>query len=61
MILEKINQISDLKKLNKHELTLLAKEVRDLIIDTTSENGGHLASSLGVVELTIAILLSLDL
>lgn len=61
MILEKINQISDLKKLNKHELTLLAKELRDLIIDTTSENGGHLASSLGVVELTIAILLSLDL
>ena len=61
MLLETINQPSDLKKLNKQELNLLAKEVRDLIINTTSENGGHLASSLGVVELTIAIMLALDL
>ena len=61
MILENIKQISDIKKLNKQELKQLAKEVRELIIDTTSKNGGHLASSLGVVELTIAILLALDL
>lgn len=60
-MLERINNPSDLKKLNKQELEILAKEVRELIINTTSNNGGHLASSLGVVELTIAIILSLDL
>ena len=61
MILDKINKSSDLQKLNKQELYQLADEVRKLIINTTSNNGGHLASSLGVVELTIAILLALDL
>ena len=61
MILDKINKSSDLQKLNKQELYQLADEVRELIINTTSNNGGHLASSLGVVELTIAILLALDL
>ena len=61
MILETINNPSDLKKLNIDELNILSKEVRELIINTTSKNGGHLASSLGVVELTIALLLSLDL
>ena len=61
MILDSINKSSDLKKLNIKGLYQLATEVRELIINTTSNNGGHLASSLGVVELTIAILLALDL
>lgn len=59
-ILEKIKTQKDIKSLTTDELTLLAKEVRDLIIKSTSENGGHLASSLGVVELTIALILSYD-
>jgi len=46
----------DIKKLTYTELNQLAKEVRDYIIDVVSTNGGHLAPSLGVVELTIAIL-----
>lgn len=59
-ILDKIESISDIKTLNDEELILLAKEVRELIIKSTSENGGHLASSLGVVELTIALILAYD-
>lgn len=54
-ILESINQPDDLKLLMPKQLTQLADEIRDLIINTVSENGGHLASSLGVVELTIAL------
>ena len=54
-ILDKINSTYDLKKLSYDELNILAKEVREFIIDRTSKNGGHLASSLGVVELTIAL------
>lgn len=59
-ILSKINSTKDIKKLSFEELSLLSKEVRDMIIDGTSKSGGHLASSLGVVELTIALLLSYD-
>lgn len=55
MLLEKINGPKDLKKLKPAELDLLAGEVRDYILDVISKNGGHLASSLGVVELTIAL------
>lgn len=54
-ILESINQPDDLKLLMPKQLTQLADEIRDLIINTVAENGGHLASSLGVVELTIAL------
>jgi 1-deoxy-D-xylulose-5-phosphate synthase len=54
-VLEKINSPADLKKLNHLELDNLAREVRDEIIITVSQNGGHLASSLGAVELTIAL------
>lgn len=57
---EKINNIGDIKKLSTNDLEKLAKEVRELIIESISENGGHLASSLGVVELTIALLYSFD-
>jgi 1-deoxy-D-xylulose-5-phosphate synthase len=54
-ILENINSPSDLKKLNGNDLIQLAGEIRDQIIKTISKNGGHLASSLGAVELTIAL------
>lgn len=53
--LDKINSPVDVKKLNKDELPELAKECREVLIDTVSQNGGHLASNLGVVELTIAL------
>lgn len=55
-ILDKINGPDDLKKLTYDELSILAHEVREYIIDRTSRSGGHLASSLGVVELTIALI-----
>ena len=54
-MLEKIKSPSDLKKLNIKQLKQLAEEIRREIIDSVSENGGHLASNLGVVELTLAI------
>ena len=59
-ILNRISSISDIKKLSYEELEKLAREVRELIIDRTSKNGGHLASSLGVVELTIALITAFD-
>lgn len=54
-MLEKINNTNDLKKLDIKEKKELAKDIRDTIIDVVSKNGGHLASNLGVVELTIAL------
>ncbi len=53
--LDKINSPDDVKKIDKKELPELADEVRSVLIDTVSKNGGHLASNLGVVELTIAL------
>ena len=53
--LEKINSPNDLKKMSKNDLPLLASEIRKIIIDVVSKNGGHLAPSLGAVELAIAI------
>ena len=54
-VLDKINSPEDLKILNNKGKEQLAKEIRDFIIDIVSKNGGHLASNLGVVELTIAL------
>lgn len=54
-MLEKINSSEDVKKLNLEEKEILAEEIRSYILQVVSENGGHLASNLGVVELTIAI------
>ncbi len=54
-LLEQINSPKDLKKLTLKEKETLSQEIRDLIIDVTSKNGGHVASNLGVVELTIAL------
>ncbi len=54
-MLEKINSPEDVKKLNIEEKKQLAEEIRKYILEVVSENGGHLASNLGVVELTIAL------
>jgi 1-deoxy-D-xylulose-5-phosphate synthase len=54
-LLTKINEPADLKKLSVSELNRLADEIRETIVSTVSKNGGHLASNLGVVELTIAL------
>ena len=54
-LLDKITNPNDLKGLTTAELELLAKEVREFIIQIVSETGGHLASSLGVVDLTLAL------
>lgn len=54
-ILNNITNPKDLKKLNYEDKKELAEEIRSYIIDVVSKNGGHLASNLGVVELTIAL------
>ena len=54
-ILDRINKPDDLKKLNLLEKNKLAEEIREYILEVVSKNGGHLASNLGVVELTIAL------
>ena len=54
-MLEKVNSLEDLKKLNIEDKKILAKDIRKYILEIVSKNGGHLASNLGVVELTIAI------
>ena len=59
--LDKINSPTDLKKLNLTETAALADEIREVILDTTSQNGGHVASNLGVVELTLALHRAFDL
>ena len=61
MILEQIQNPDDIKKLNGDELKTLAQEIREFLIDKISVTGGHLASNLGVVELTIALFLSFHL
>ena len=55
-ILDRIESLEDVKNLSVDSLKVLASEIRELIIDTVSKQGGHLASSLGVVELTLAML-----
>ncbi len=59
MILEKINQPNDVKDIPKEELPILAQEIRSFLIEKLSVTGGHLASNLGVIELTIALHLML--
>jgi 1-deoxy-D-xylulose-5-phosphate synthase len=59
-ILPGIRSSQDLRGLNFKELNRLAGEIRELIVSTVSRNGGHLASNLGVVELTIALHLVYD-
>ena len=54
-LLGAIKEPSDLRKLRPKELNILAQEIRQTLISTVTSNGGHLASNLGVVELTIAL------
>ena len=54
-LLETIHSPKDIKELGSQELNALCEEIRRVIIDTVSANGGHLASNLGVVELTVAL------
>jgi 1-deoxy-D-xylulose-5-phosphate synthase len=61
MILEKIQKENDIKNLNPAELEVLREEIRKFLIDSISETGGHLASNLGVIELTMALHLAFDL
>ena len=57
-ILENIRSPQDLRQLDRRELETLCEEMREAIIQTVSDNGGHLASNLGVVELTVALCLA---
>ncbi|MEM6657599.1 MAG: 1-deoxy-D-xylulose-5-phosphate synthase [Pseudomonadota bacterium] len=54
-LLDRVAGPADLKGLSDHELAVIANELRDEVIDIVSETGGHLGSSLGVVELTVAL------
>ena len=54
-VLDKVNTPKDIKNLNIEEKNKLAEEIRELLIQKVSKTGGHLASNLGVVELTIAL------
>ena len=61
MILEKINGTGDIKNVEEEHLGELASEIREFLIDKVSKTGGHLGANLGVVELTMALHLELDL
>lgn len=60
-ILNKINEPNDIKKVSPNDYSALASEIREFLISNISVTGGHLASNLGVVELTMALHLSLNL
>lgn len=59
-ILDRVNTPEDVKKLNSKELKQLTKEIREFLVDNVMHSGGHLASNLGVVELTLALIKSFD-
>lgn len=61
MILDKINKANDIKNIPAEELNALAGEIREFLIEHISRTGGHLASNLGTVELTMALHLAFDL
>lgn len=61
MVLDSINKVNDIKNVPVEELPLLASEIREFLIEHISHTGGHLASNLGTVELTMAMHLSFDL
>ena len=60
MVLEKINQVGDIKQIPPEEYDTLAEEIRHFLVEKISRSGGHLASNLGVVELTMALHLCFD-
>ncbi|MBR0208557.1 MAG: 1-deoxy-D-xylulose-5-phosphate synthase, partial [Oscillospiraceae bacterium] len=53
--MENIESSNDVKKLNNEELQPLCAEIRSFLVESVSKTGGHLASNLGVVELTVAL------
>ncbi len=61
MLLERMEQSSDIRKLKEEDYPALAKEIRQFLLEKISRTGGHLASNLGVVELTMALHLAFDL
>lgn len=61
MILDEINKTGDIKNIPDENLNSLASEIREFLIDKVSKTGGHLGANLGVVELTMALHLELDL
>ena len=61
MILERIQKANDIKKLKWEEQDVLAAEIREFLVENLSKTGGHLASNLGVVELTMALHLAFSL
>lgn len=60
MILDSIKKENDIKKLNKRDYPVLAEEIREFLVDKVSRKGGHLASNLGSVELTMALHLCMN-
>ena len=60
-LLERINKPNDIKKIPQDSYEELAEEIRQFLVEKVSETGGHLASNLGAVELTMALHLSLNL
>ena len=61
MILDSINKTGDIKNVPYDKMGELASEIRQFLIDKVSKTGGHLGANLGVVELTMALHLELDL
>lgn len=61
MVLDRINKPNDIKNIDRNELPVLAEEIREFLINNISQTGGHLASNLGTVELTMALHLSFNL
>ncbi len=61
MLLNQITKENDIKRIDVQDYPVLAGEIREFLIDKISQNGGHLGSNLGVVELTMALHLTLDL
>ena len=60
LLLDSINQPKDLKQLNEQQVKQLCAEIRQFLLENISKTGGHLASNLGVVELTVALHRVLD-
>ena len=61
MVLDKIQKPNDIKKLTELEIDELGDEIREFLVNNISKTGGHLASNLGVIELTMALHLAFDL
>lgn len=61
MVLDQIQNVNDIKNLTEEEIDILQDEIRTFLVESIAKTGGHLASNLGVIELTMALHLSFDL